>query len=162
MAERGDCRSYLRARLSAAPLKPEQRKREEIEGARHLRARLSAAPLTRRRALGDAGDQKTSPRSFERGPVEALCPIRLPFFQRLNLRARLSAAPLKLLCDWMVFHGCCLSPRSFERGPVEARHQDNITGGPVVNLRARLSAAPLKQFFKTDGPWPYLKISALV
>ncbi len=61
-----------------------------------------------------------TPRSKERGPVEARGLERLSCRERRPLRARKSAAPLKRdSCSGNV-SGLVCTPRSKERGPVEA------------------------------------------
>ena len=109
-----------------------------------------------------------SPRSHERGPVEAMSAGRARRTQRKNLRALTSAAPLKRNSAAVRVRVNDSSPRSHERGPVEAITAPASIGlrntsprsherGPVeahqplfrlvaqADLRALTSAAPLKQ-----------------
>ncbi len=62
---------------------------------------------------------KTSPRSRERGPIEAVGPDVTVIGLCASLRAHVSAAPLKLMYRVSVSI-ICSSPRSRERGPIEA------------------------------------------
>src|SRR6266567_3950336 len=84
-----------------------------------LHAQVSVAPLKRRPAKHLDDDIRDSPRSGERGPVEA----RKQF--------------------WYVTPKAC-SPRSGGRGPVEASLKPTFSARPRRPLRARVSAAPLK------------------
>ena len=109
-----------------------------------LRARKSAAPL--KRALGGLWDvlkavtprskergtveaasvrrgdkwQFLTPRSKERGTVEAGLVRGFRFARQIPLRARKSAAPLKLTFFAMLWRAKVRTPRSKERGTVEA------------------------------------------
>ena len=64
-----------------------------------------------------------SPRSIERGPVEASCLELAGIGRSVTLRAQLSAAPLKLSKEKAERSVGMGSPRSIERGPVEALHR---------------------------------------
>ena len=173
---------YLRARKSAAPLKRAENGRLAANGP-YLRARKSAAPLKQRGPTLGAGVGRRSPRSKERGSVEA--PIEIdPFRAITHLRARKSAAPLKRQSSRASRRTTPPSPRSKERGSVEAgsrwwhprcagrgsprsKERGSVEADQVINsrlrledLRARKSAAPLKR------RWPILtrcwaRISAL-
>ena len=63
--------AHLRAHVSAAPLKQRQPGRRQRRRD-HLRAHVSAAPLKLERVEQAHGRGRESPRSRERGPVEAL------------------------------------------------------------------------------------------
>src|ERR1039458_1948486 len=89
-----------------------------------LRSQLSAAPLKRIQIAAASTALKRTPRSIERGPVEA---VRLVLLAILawRLRAQLSAAPLK---HWGA----------------------DPAGAGGRGLRAQLSAAPLKRGSAAD------------
>ena len=93
--------------------------------------------------------QQVSPRSRERGPVEAYSEHGHSFAQLAALSALTSsAAPLKLSDRALRPYSWTrsLSPRSIERGPVEATCTWHRHGQSVYRpLRAQLSAAPLKR-----------------
>ena len=86
--------AYLRAQLSAAPLKHPMNDGSG-NGIANLRAQLSAAPLKR---------------DFAGGEMPRLA----------HLRAQLSAAPLKPASPRRAQAASRRPPRSIERGPVEA------------------------------------------
>ena len=111
--------AYLRARKSAAPLKQAGPGRG-AECAPNLRARKSAAPLKLFGMMFIGGWLVASPRSKERGSVEASRLLAYRISLR-DLRARKSAAPLK-------------------RGD-----RCEVAQPPGDYLRARKSAAPLKR-----------------
>ena len=85
-----------------------------------------------------------TPRSHERGSVEASCDQgrRLP--RTSPLRALTSAAPLKLRSPPLTGGGKDGTPRSHERGSVEAPRRDVALVRVGRPLRALTSAAPLK------------------
>ena len=124
----------LRAHVSAAPLKRETRE-ETDAGSFPLRAHVSAAPLKRVAPCPSGRCRRSSPRSRERGPVEAT-PVRYTLFvRRIPLRAHVSAAPLKRRARRAPRAPGAPSPRSRERGPVEA------TDGPAtISIDGYLSA----------------------
>ena len=108
----------LRGQPTAAPLKPEIREylnRKE----QPLRGQPTAAPLKRTHTVVPVGSSGSSPRSTNRGPIEAQF-----------------AAPAE---DPFEF-----SPRSTNRGPIEAGdHVDAVDNG-CCPLRGQPTAAPLK------------------
>jgi len=138
------------------------------QGSTSLRAQLSAAPLKLYSASVSVSVSVSSPRSIERGPIEAGRFVwRLPAYPS-TLRAQLSAAPLKpqsrvpdvRLVGYSprsiergpieamllpALHGVAhVSPRSIERGPIEASTTPSVARSTAGSLRAQLSAAPLK------------------
>src|SRR5688500_11617525 len=86
-----------------------------------LRAHVSAAPLKPTGRGSSAQSEAPSPRSRERGPVEATTKPFVALMPPSSLRAHVSAAPLK--------------------------HQESPWADHVEHaLRAHVSAAPLKRF----------------
>ena len=117
------------------------------------------------------GNTRPSPRSHERGPVEAWANGSWQEPRESHLRALTSAAPLKQgrpasaerragvsprshergpvearLCGWSCSRSKSRSPRSHERGPVEAVYRCFLVLHRCPYLRALTSAAPLKLF----------------
>ncbi len=108
----------LRGLTTAAPLK--QRGDQMAAGdVRPLRGLTTAAPLKQDAVFFDARREFVSPRSHDRGPVEAH-----------------SHACESQACD-------AISPRSHDRGPVEASYVDLDEKVPPA-LRGLTTAAPLK------------------
>src|SRR2546421_500785 len=87
-----------------------------------------------------------SPRSKERGPVEAYRRVGGEDSRARPLRARKSAAPLKLALGGHRIAALALSPRSKERGPVEARRPEaakvEVATSPRSKERGPVEAAP--------------------
>jgi len=119
------CRSTLRDHVIAAPLKRlgETRNRKPIRCSPRSRDRGPVEALPNRRKSCPVRD---SPRSRDRGPVEAS-----------SLRARPARAP-------------SLSPRSRDRGPVEANIGVGIRADSEA-LRDHVIAAPLKRHTRTPS-----------
>ncbi len=89
-------RRYLRGQKTAAPLKPAGLSRETPQAPADLRGQKTAAPLKRLRGARSRPPGPLSPRSKDRGPIEAYCELSV-----LMLRSS-------------------ESPRSKDRGPIEA------------------------------------------
>ena len=101
------------------------------------------APLKQEKPRPAQANRGTSPRSRERGPVEAR-PSRAftcLFFRTLHAHA--SVAPLKLTNKFQSGPVNYTSPRSRERGPVEAEERRHA-GARGLALHAHASVAPLK------------------
>gem|GEM_PF-3014353 len=133
--------SGLRDQLIAAPLKPFcGDSGQELDGC--LRDQLIAAPL-KRSCSGHAGDLIIrSPRSIDRGPIEAP-PARPTPGENRCLRDQLIAAPLKPAGRVLPPAG---HPRLRDQLIAAPLKPEASTGsiGPRDSLRDQLIAAPLK------------------
>ncbi len=73
------------------------------------------------------------PRSYERGPIEAL-PFRRESSAQHAFRVPMNAAPLKLVIAAASCSAASSFPRSYERGPIEASNSRSfLLGGFLLS-----------------------------
>src|SRR5260221_9523836 len=89
---------------------------------------------------------QNSPRSQDRGPIEAPVPSSARATSALPLRGPKTAAPLKRRFRKRELAPLRVSPRSQDRGPIEARRGRCGFDKPRLSLRGPKTAAPLKLF----------------
>src|SRR5438309_796595 len=106
-----------------------------------LRALTSAAPLKQGPVGHAAQERPNSPRSHERGPIEAGSKRARRRTFAGSLRALTSAAPLKQIFLAVTRRKFGGSPRSHERGPIEARSSASSPPSPP-SLSALSRARP--------------------
>jgi len=92
-----------------------------------------------------------SPRSIERGPVEAPCVVPVARARPCSLRAQLSAAPLKPNCCSFMVCFSCTSPRSIERGPVEAVSTGTTPTTPMCASPRSIERGPVEATSRRPG-----------
>ncbi len=119
----------LRALISAAPLKPNCRPRAALSRF-HTPRSYQRGPIEAHLRAGDDANERTTPRSYQRGPIEASGSWRLPRKARQH------------------------TPRSYQRGPIEARTRERPWEIRPSSLRALISAAPLKRQQLLSPPHP--------
>ena len=131
--------------MSAAPLKHEDRA-VNLDAAPALRAHMSAAPLKRGKRSSVKARMLGTPRSHERGPVEAeKLGVFVDAFNDDTPRSH-ERGPVEARRGWPRCGVRGNTPRSHERGPVEASPHGAALLHDIIPLRAHMSAAPLKQF----------------
>ncbi len=115
---------------------------------------LSTSPRSRERGPIEAtiGTQRSqvavtaSPRSRERGPIEALFSAADRVKARAPSPRSRERGPIEASTELRESDRArYASPRSRERGPIEARSHSDGRACRVQHLRAHVSAAPLKQ-----------------
>src|SRR5207244_4081202 len=126
----------LRALTSAAPLKQACRKACRTI-VRALRALTSAAPLKRLEGFCVVRAGDSSPRSHERGPIEAKGGLWADPEAERSVLALSRAGPI--CCDAIRFFSVETlrhSPRSHERGPIEAIRPIGTSATPPFSPRS--------------------------
>ncbi len=128
---------HLRAPRSAAPLKHSAPLCTRWCSAGSPRSQ-ERGPIEATMSHEPAAHSGASPRSQERGPIEAIGVLGEADSARSHLRAPRSAAPLKPLCARTARPPRCVSPRSQERGPIGRPGRDR----PCSPVRARTPPHP--------------------
>ena len=105
-------------------------------------------------------DNRFSPRSRERGPIEALRNC-VAFATLLHSPRSRERGPIEAGSHQCEDRNAGLSPRSRERGPIEAGVSRSIVTPMAGPLRAPASAAPLKPGDATTAAKALDTLSAL-